>query len=166
MKYQTAQRVGLEHPPQEFARPEEMSLAEELFKLSRPHPGRQGRRSSYIGPFRPPKQRLLLSATAEPGEAFLLELWARNPNDQLKDYVVLPVLNFQQVPFAGSEILHLRMPAGSELFIPGQIQLPDEEGVHELQFITIFEPYQPLDEVRDPFVQSIMRSALVIKGRK
>ena len=115
---------------------------------------------------RPPKQRLLLSATAEPGEAFLLELWARNPNDQLKDYVVLPVLNFQQVPFAGSEILHLRMPAGSELFIPGQIQLPDEEGVHELQFITIFEPYQPLDEVRDPFVQSIMRSALVIKGRK
>jgi hypothetical protein len=113
---------------------------------------------------RPSKQRLLLSATAEPGEAFPLELWARNPDDQLEDYVVLSVLNFQQIPFAGSEVLHLRMPPESELYVPGQIQLPDEEGMHELQFITIFEPYQPLDEVQDPFVQSIMRSALVTKS--
>ncbi len=113
---------------------------------------------------RPPKQRLLLSTTAKPGEAFLLELWARNPNDQLEDYVVLPLLNFQQVSFAGSEILHLRMPAGSELFIPGQIQLPDEKGVHEFQFVTIFEPYQILDQVRNPFVISEMCSALVTQS--
>jgi hypothetical protein len=113
---------------------------------------------------RPPKERLLLVTSAEPGEAFPLELWARNPNDQPRDYMVLPVLNFHQVSFAGYEVLHLHMPPGSELFISGQIQLPDEEGVHELQFIAVFEPYQPLDKVRTPFVLSDMRSALVTKS--
>lgn len=113
---------------------------------------------------RPPKRRLLLSATAEPAEPFALELWAMNPSDRLKDYVVLPLLDFRQTPFADSTVLHLRMPSGSELFIPGQIKLPDEEGVHELQFVTIFDAYRALGEVRDPFVQSVMRSALVVEG--
>ncbi|HDQ74230.1 MAG TPA: hypothetical protein ENN19_19360 [Chloroflexi bacterium] len=112
---------------------------------------------------RSPKQRLLLVANAKPGEDFSLILWARNPDNQSRDYVVLPMLNFYQVSFAGSEVLHLHMPAGSELFIPGQIRLPDEEGVHELQFLIVFEPYHPLDEVRDPFVVSDMRSALVVE---
>ena len=113
---------------------------------------------------RPPKQRLLLSAAARPEEMFALELWARNPSDRPKDYVVLPLLDFKQTAYAGSNVLHLRMPPGSELFIPGQIRLPDEEGVHELQFLYIFDPYQNLDEVTDPFVHSVMRSALVVKG--
>ena len=115
---------------------------------------------------RPPKRRLLLSATVEPGEVFDLELWARNPNDRPEDYVVLPLLDFRQIPFAGSTVLHLRMPSGSELFIPGQIKLPKEEGVHELQFVIIFDAYQALDEVRDPFVNSVLRSALVVTAGK
>jgi hypothetical protein len=114
---------------------------------------------------KPPKRRLLLSATVEPGGMFPLELWAMNGRDRpSKDYVVLPLLNFRQVPFAGSTVLHLHMPPGSELFTPGRIGVPDEEGVHELQFVAIFDPYRPLDKIRDPFVQSVMRSALVVGG--
>lgn len=114
---------------------------------------------------KPPKRRLLLSATAEPGGSmFPLELWAMNGSDRSKDYVVLPLLDFRQTPFAGSPVVHLHMPPGSELFIPGQIGVPGEEGVYELQFVAIFDPYRPLDKMRDPFVQSVMRSALVVEG--
>ena len=112
----------------------------------------------------PPKQRLLLSASDSPRETFALELWARNPSDQSRDYLVLPLLDFKQTDFVDSNILRLHMPPGSELFIPGQIGLPDEPGVHELQFIYISDPYQSLDTVSDPFVQSIMRSAVLIEG--
>jgi hypothetical protein len=112
----------------------------------------------------PPKQRLLLSASGSPRETFALELWARNPSDQSRDYLVLPLLDFKQTDFVDSNILRLHMPPGSELFIPGQIGLPDEPGVHELQFIYISDPYQSLDTVSDPFVQSIMRSAVLIEG--
>lgn len=110
-----------------------------------------------------PAERLLLAAEAGPGESFSLELWARNPSSDTRNYVILPVLNFQQVPFAGEPFLYLSMPTGSELFIPGQIQLPRTKGVHELQFIVIFDPYRPIEEIRNPFVGSDMRSALIVE---
>lgn len=50
----------------------------------------------------------------------------------------MPVLNFQQTAFAGESLLHLRMPPGSELFLPGQVQLPKARGTYELQFIILF----------------------------
>ncbi len=112
---------------------------------------------------RPPQHCLLLTVTGKPGEILPLELWARNPSDQTKEYVVIPLLDFQQITFAGSDVLHLHMPPRSELFIPGEIQLPTAEGIHELQFISIFDPYRDLDEITDPFVQSAMRSALVVE---
>ncbi len=112
---------------------------------------------------RPAKERLLLATEAGPGESFSLELWARNPSADTQNYVILPVLDFQQIPFAGEPLLHLSMPAGSELFIPGQVQLPGTRGVHELQFIIISDPYRPLEEVRDHFVGSDMRSALIVE---
>ncbi len=112
---------------------------------------------------RPAKERLLLAAEARPGESFSLELWARNPSTDTRNYVIVPVLNFRQVPFAGEPLLYLSMPAGSELFIPGQVRLPGNKGVHELQFIIISDPYQPLEEVRDYFVGSDMRSALIVE---
>lgn len=113
---------------------------------------------------RPAKRRLLSFAYAEPGAVFPLELWARNTHDQVAEYVVLPLLAFQQVPFAGTDVLHLYMPPGSELFVPGQIQVPDESGIYEFQFVTIFEPYQLRSEVTDPFVSSDMRSAIIVES--
>jgi len=118
------------------------------------------------GDDRPPNERLLLSTTARPGELFPLELWARNSSERARDYVVLPLLDFRQFYFAGSDVLHLRMPPGSELFVADQLRLPNEEGVHELQFIYIFDAYQALDEVTDPFVQSVMRSAFLVEGEE
>jgi hypothetical protein len=112
---------------------------------------------------RPAKERLLLTADARPGESFSLELWARNPSVDTRNYVIVPLLDFQQIPFAGEPLLYLFMPAESELFIPGQVQLPSTRGVHELQFIIISDPYRPLEEVRDHFVGSDMRSALIVE---
>jgi hypothetical protein len=112
---------------------------------------------------RPPAQRLLLSTSVSSGEAFAVELCARNPVNRLRDYTVLPLLDFKQIAFAGFNVLHLHMPPNSELSIPGQVRLPEEDGVHELAFVYIFDPYQELDEVSDPFVQSVMRSALVVE---
>lgn len=113
---------------------------------------------------RPPQRRLLLSETARPAEEFALELWASNPGDRPRDYVVLPLLDFRQVPFADSPMLYLRMPPKSELFIPGRLRLPDERGVHELQFVYVFDPYHDVDAVTDPSVQSDIRTALVAEG--
>lgn len=114
----------------------------------------------------PPQRRLLLSANTLPGKAFAMELWARNPSNKPRDYLVLPLLDFRQTLFAGSKVLHLRMPPGSELFVPGNIQVPTERGVHELQFISIFDAYRDLEEVTDPTVESVMRSALVVEDRQ
>lgn len=112
---------------------------------------------------RPTKERLLLAAEARPGAPFALELWARNPSDTPREYVIVPVLNFQQTAFAGESLLRLRMPPGSELFLPGSVQLPKTRGTHELQFIVLFDPYAPLDRVRDESVWSPMSSALIVK---
>lgn len=111
----------------------------------------------------PAKRRLLYTTAASPGERLQLELWARNPDDQTEEYVVLPLLDFQQIPFAGSKALALRMPPSSELFVPGHIPLPNEKGIHELQFVYIFEPYRDLNKVTDPFVQSVLRSGIIIE---
>ena len=111
---------------------------------------------------RPAKERLLLATKTRPGAAFALELWARNPADNItREYVIVPVLNFQQTSFEGDSLLHLRMPPGSELFLPGHVQLPKAKGTHELQFIVIFDPYLPLQEVQDRFVHAPMSSALI-----
>jgi len=53
------------------------------------------------------------------------------------------------------------MPPKSELFVDGQVQLPQEGKVNEFQFITIFDPYASLSDIPDPFVQSEMRSAII-----
>lgn len=111
----------------------------------------------------PPKQRLLTSTRAKPGATFNMELWARNPNENPRDYVVIPLVDFTQASFAGSKVLHLRMPPGSELLIPGSIRTPNEVGVHELEFIYIFDPYQDIESTSDPFVKSFLRSALVVQ---
>ena len=112
----------------------------------------------------PPKHRRLFWAQASAGEMFELELWARNPNNELRDYLVLPLLDFQQTSFAGSKMLHLQMPSGSELLVPGSVQVPIKTGVHELQFLYISDPYHSLDGVTDSTIQSALRSALVIES--
>jgi hypothetical protein len=111
-----------------------------------------------------PQQRLLLTSNAWPGEPVALELWAKNDTEQTRDYIVLAFLDFQQIAFGSFEAIHLSMPPGSEIFIPGAVKVPDERGLHELQFVYIFDPFQAIDtEVRDPFVQSQSRSAITVK---
>jgi hypothetical protein len=114
----------------------------------------------------PPPERLLMSTTINSGDVMDLELWARNTSERSKNYIVLPLLNFQQIPFAGFKSLYLHMPPGSELFVPGQVQLPEVERVNEFQFITIFDPYRPLADITDPFVQSNLRSAIITSNNQ
>ncbi len=112
-----------------------------------------------------PQQRLLLSTSVKSNTTLDIELWARNSDHVSRDYLVLPMLDFMQVPFTQNDdgLLHLTLPPGHELYLPGQIAIPTIEGTHEFLFIFIFNPYQPLDEVADPFVQSEMRSAIVVE---
>ena len=88
-------------------------------------------------PDRSPGQRLFMSITVKPGEAIPLELWSGNSGDQAEEYVILPVLDHRQITFAGSNVLHLNMPPGNELFLPGEIRAPDKVGIHELHLICI-----------------------------
>ncbi len=107
-----------------------------------------------------------MSITVKPGEAIPLELWSGNSGDQAGEYVILPVLDYRQITFAGSNVLHLNMPPGNELFLPGEIRAPDKAGIHELHLICVHKPYQVLDqEVTDPFVRLYMRSAIVVQDR-
>jgi hypothetical protein len=111
----------------------------------------------------PAKRRILLSTHARSEETYHMELWASNPTELQRDYVVIPLLDFKVTLFAGSKLLHFRMPPLSELFVPGEMKLPAAVGVHELQFVYIFDPYRNIPEVSDVFVQSVMRSALIVE---
>lgn len=111
----------------------------------------------------PAFERVLFAADADPHEKFSLQLWAGNPSDEERNYVVLPLLNYQSFIFSQEPRVHLQMPPNSELFIPSELVLSAEPQVHELQFITIFDPYQSLQTVDDPFVNSILRSAIVVE---
>jgi hypothetical protein len=44
-----------------------VSLSDKLVELSRPHPGRERRRRSYIGPLRPAKESIFGFASIHPG---------------------------------------------------------------------------------------------------
>jgi hypothetical protein len=110
-----------------------------------------------------PFERLLLTHTKQPGEPLDLELWAKNPHDYPMEYAVLPLLNFQQVPFdahVGSTTMLFSLPAQSEMVVPGQLG-PLDSGVHELQVVVIFNPYEHLDRI-DAFVTSDMRAAIIV----
>ncbi len=80
---------------------------------------------------RPARHRLLLAENVAPGAILPVELWGSNPATRTIQYVVLPLLDFQQIAFAGSNKLHIRMPPQSEFFVPGDVQLPAVVGVHE-----------------------------------
>lgn len=111
-----------------------------------------------------PQERLLLVTTVNPGEQLPIDLWARNGSDSPRRYVALPLLDFQQTQFAGSDALYLHMPPRSELLINEQFEAPPKAGIHELQMVYIFDPYRDLEtEVEDPFVQSPLRSAVIVQ---
>ena len=110
-------------------------------------------------------RHLLLVANVRPGEDFSFNLWARNADGYPKDYVVLPLIDFKQIPCSGVQVFHLHMPSGSELITPCHIRVPSEPEIHEFQLVYIHDPYQKLRMVRDPFVRSAVRSALVAKTK-
>jgi hypothetical protein len=109
---------------------------------------------------RPANQRLLLVETAEPDSRFPLELWVENGQEQAREFVLIPFLNFQQVPFDDISQLHVKMPPHSTLLIPGNIELPAKPAINELQIVAISAPYQPLNGI-DRFIHSAMRAAII-----
>jgi len=110
---------------------------------------------------RPPKERLLTAITARAGAAVDLELWADNQRDIALEYVVVPFLNYRQVSYAGSNRLLFHMPPDSSLFVPGRVQVPNREGVHEFAFLYVSDPFLAIEAVTDPFVQSDMRAGII-----
>jgi hypothetical protein len=109
-----------------------------------------------------PQRRLLQVVHGQPDQPFALQLWALNETNQSMDYVVLPLLDYRQVNIGAGKVLQFSMPVGTELFVSGKITLPHEPGVHELQVIYIFNPYEAVDGHLDPFVHCITRAALVV----
>jgi len=110
---------------------------------------------------RPPRERLLMTITARAGASVDLELWASNRDEALREYVVVPFLNYHQVSYAGADRLLFHMPPDSSLFVSGQVQVPDREGIHELTFLYVFDPFQDIEAVTDPFVRSAMRAGII-----
>jgi hypothetical protein len=112
-----------------------------------------------------PQRRLLPIAMVEPKEDLAVELWARNLTDAERNYVVIPIYDFLQVPFteSGNDKMLFYMPQDSNLLLPGTIKGANE-GFHEFLTITIFDPFQNLDKVVDPFVKSEMRTGIIIDG--
>ncbi|MHB0877899.1 MAG: hypothetical protein ACYC5O_17820, partial [Anaerolineae bacterium] len=111
---------------------------------------------------RPPGERLFLVTSVTRGQPLQLELWAKNRSPVDRRYVVVPLVDYQQARYAGQELLYLEMPPATELFLPGQVPIPGTTGVHEVQFITIGDPYEHIADTYNPFVTSPMRSAVVV----
>jgi len=111
---------------------------------------------------RPPNERLLVVTSIPAGQPLDLELWAKNRTTADRQYVIISLVDYHQVPFAGQKWLYLEMPAASELFLPGQLPIPRPDGIYEVQFITVSDPYERIAHTSNPFVTSPMRSAVVV----
>lgn len=109
---------------------------------------------------RPPGHRLLLVSDEVCESQYELELWASNPSEEMRDYLVISLMDYRQVVFDSSSVLHLRMPPASQFFVSGRVLAPLTPGMHEFQFISIADPYRDLDKVSFIFVYSVMRSGI------
>lgn len=114
-----------------------------------------------------PQRRLLPIATVEPNQDLAVELWARNLTDAERNYVVIPIHDFLQVPFKenGDDKMLFQMPPDSNLLVSGIIKGAND-GFHEFLTITIIDPFQSLEggNVVDPFVKSEMRTGIIVDG--
>jgi hypothetical protein len=109
-----------------------------------------------------PQRRLLQVVHGQPDQPYTLQIWALNETDQPMDYIAMPLLDYQQINIGAGKALPFSMPAGTELFVPGRVAFPREPGVHELQVVYIFNPYEAVDGHLDPFVHCITRAAFVV----
>jgi hypothetical protein len=103
-----------------------------------------------------PARRFLWSVEGLPKETVSFRLWVSNYHGQLPiDGGLVLFQDFHQVPLRGKEFLIVHLEPGHEAIIDGNLGLPGQPGVHEVQALLVIDPYRSIqrDEVSDLFVR-------------
>lgn len=112
----------------------------------------------------PPERELVYTDTVSLGQPYPLQtVVIANHPAKAGVHVLVPFLNYHQVPLNGKDVLALRLEADEEAVINADLALPDETGIHQLQIVYLIDPYADLlaDDPVYPFVQSSFRIAIV-----
>ena len=110
-----------------------------------------------------PSDRQLYVDQAHRGQVYTFQIWVSNyDKEQAADYAMIPFLNFHQISLMDKEVLVVHLEEGEEAIIDAEVTLPDERGVHQLQFVWLYDPYESIlhDEVYAPFVFGSPRVAI------
>ena len=103
-----------------------------------------------------PAKRFLWSIEGQPKEIAPFRLWVSNYDRETPiDGGLVLFQDFHQVPLRGREFLIVHLEPGHEAIIDGNLSLPGQPGVHEVQALLIIDPYRSIrrGEVSDLFVR-------------
>ncbi|MBN1933790.1 MAG: hypothetical protein JW934_03945 [Anaerolineae bacterium] len=69
-------------------------------------------------------------------------------------YGLVQFLNYHQVKFKGKDLYVVHLNEKQEILLDDSLTLPNQTGVHEVQMVYIYDPYQSLldNQVHVPFV--------------
>lgn len=65
-----------------------------------------------------------------------------NKSDSVKKYIVILLLDWQQLPMGGQDMLYVSVPPTSRAILPIRLNSLDETGVHNLTAICVEDPFQ------------------------
>jgi hypothetical protein len=86
--------------------------------------------------------RRLLTLECELFEEPELFIHVGNQSDDMKNYVVFLLYDWQQIPIMSQDMLYFSVPQMSRETLPFNLKALDESGVHNLTAICVEEPFQ------------------------
>ncbi|GAB4581624.1 MAG: hypothetical protein Fur0022_43730 [Anaerolineales bacterium] len=105
-------------------------------------------------------------ANVSKGEPFKFQVLVENTEiERSVPIAVMLFLDFHQVPILEKDVIVTLLDIGQEVVVNASVDLPAEEGIHEMQIIYIFDPYKSIlhDEVAYPFVFDSLRVGLIAR---
>ncbi len=106
----------------------------------------------------PSQRQMKMSETSHEGEEFKYELWLSNYNmpDDMVDYALMRFFDYHQIDFKGEDMYIVHFDGREEAIVEDSVMMPNENGIHEIQIIYVFDPYKSLlrNEVLSRFVFS------------
>jgi len=109
-------------------------------------------------------------ATGVVGEVFRYQLWIASKRPMSLTYAIIAFLDYHQVTINGQEVMVVHLKGShQEAIIDAELKLPADAGMHELQFVWVWDPYRSIlkKEVTSPFVYASPRVGInVIAGDK
>lgn len=120
-----------------------------------------------------PSQRQLYVDQAKAGETYSFQLWLSNHGrNETVDLALIPFMDYKQVKLRSQdmfqEVLVVHLEPNEEAILDAEIKLPQNPGVHQMQFVYLYDPYKSIlhNEVFSPFVYGSPRVAIDVYRKR